>query len=250
MENTVDMNNFDGVLDDAAYMPEETAEPISEISEIANPVPTEEQPKEPGWIKKRVESAAAKAAALAVQETETRLRAEFEAELRPYREAELNRQAESLVASGAIRDKEMALEFLKLKGGQSVSVPATEQSKEYSRDAQGRFAPKQPEPQQQNETDAKLSYRAEFLAAQVEKLQQRGLDVKAVFDNNPEIQRRVLNGEWDFYDVAEAMTQRRTPLPVRQTNGAGFGGNLDISSMTDEQFARLNARLAKGEQFK
>ena len=242
MENTVDMNTFDGVLDDAAFMPEEEqAKPISEIEEA--PV-TEEQPpaKEPGWIKKRIEAANAKVRA--------EMLAEFEKQLAPYREAEMQRQAESLVASGAIKDKEMALEYLKLKGGMSVSAPVTEQPKDYSRDAQGRFAPKQPEAEQQNETDARMQYRAETLAAQANKLQQRGLDVQAVYRSNPEIQRRVLSGEWDFYDVAEAMTERRVPVPVRQTNGAGYGGNLDIASMTDEQFARLNARLAKGEQFK
>lgn len=246
MENTVDMNAFDGVLDDAAFMPEEEiAKPISTIEEA--PV-TEEQPpaNEPGWIKKRIEAANAKVR----EQVRTEMQAEFEKMLAPYREAEMQRQAEALVASGAIKDKEMALEYLRLKGDMSVSAPVTEQPKEYSRDAQGRFAPKQPEAEQQNETDARMQYRAETLAAQANKLQQRGLDVQAVYRSNPEIQRRVLSGEWDFYDVAEAMTERRVPVPVRQTNGAGYGGSLDIASMTDEQFARLNARLAKGEQFK
>lgn len=246
MENTVDMNAFDGVLDDAAFVPEEEqAKPISAIDE---PPVTEEQPpaKEPGWIKKRIEASNAKVR----EEMRAEMQAEIEKVLAPYREAELQRQAEDLVASGAIRDKEMALELLRLRGGKSVSAPAVEQPKDYSRDAQGRFAPKQPEAEQQNETDARMQYRAETLAAQANKLQQRGLDVQAFYRSNPEIQRRVLSGEWDFYDVAEAMTEQRVPVPVRQTNGAGYGGNLDITSMTDEQFARLNARLAKGEQFK
>ena len=108
----------------------------------------------------------------------------------------------------------------------------------------------QQETQPQNETDGEVKFRANMLAAQANKLQQRGLDVKAAYENNPEFQRRVLSGEWDFYDVAEAMTTRRVPQPVRQPNGAGFGGSLDITSMTDEQFAKLNARLAKGDQFR
>lgn len=247
-KNTVDMNAFEGVLDDAAFVPEEEiAKPISEIEEVTEQ-PVEDAPpaKEPGWIKKRIEAANNKVR----EEVRAEMRAEFEAILAPYREAEMQRQAESLVVSGAIKDKEMALEYLKLKGGMNVSAPAEEQPKEYSRDAQGRFAPKQQEPQQQNETDARLKFRAETLAAQAHKLQQRGLDVQSVYQENPEIQRRVLTGEWDFYDVAEAMTTRRVPQPVRHTNGAGFGGGLDIANMSDEQFARLNARLAKGEQFR
>ncbi len=249
MENTVETNNFDGVLDDAAFVPEENAEPISEVAETTV---TEEQPpaKEAGWIKKRVESAVNKAREEVRAEMKAETEAQIAAALAPYLEAEMNRQADDLVNSGAIKTKEMALEYLKLKGGMGVSVRDAERPKEHSRDAQGRFAPKQQESQQQNETDARMKFRAETLAAQANKLQQRGMDVEAFYNNNPEVQRRVLSGEWDFYDVAEAMNTRRVPQPVRQPNGAGFGGSLDITSMTDEQFAKLNARLAKGDQFR
>lgn len=248
MENTVENVNLEGVLDDAAFEPEqEMAEPVSDLNEITEqPVIQEEQPKEPGWMKKRIDAAVSKA----LKEYEQRMNEEFEERVRPFREAEMNRQAEEMVSKGLIKDKDMALEYLKLKGGMSVSAPAAEQTKEISRDAQGRFAPKQQETQPQNETDGEVKFRANMLAAQANKLQQRGLDVKAAYENNPEFQRRVLSGEWDFYDVAEAMTTRKVPQPVRQPNGAGFGGSLDISSMTDEQFAKLNARLAKGDQFR
>ncbi len=249
MENTVENVNLEGVLDDAAFEPEqEMAEPVSDLAEITEqPVAQEEQPtKEPGWIKKRIDAAVAKA----LKENEQRMNDEFEAKIRPFREAEMNRQAEELVTKGVIKDKDMALEYLKLKGGMNVSAPATEQPKEIARDAQGRFAPKQQEAQPQNETDGEVRFRANMLAAQANKLQQRGLDVKAVYENNPEIRRRVLSGEWDFYDVAEAMTTRNVPQPVRQPNGAGFGGGIDITSMTDEQFAKLNANLAKGKLYK
>lgn len=248
MENSVEINNFDGVLDDGAFLPEETAEPVSDLKEITEPDVTEEQPpaKEPGWIKKRIEAANKKVR----EEVRAEMRAEFEAILAPYREAEMGRQADELVTKGVIKDRDTALEYLKLKAGMNVSVPAAEQPKDYSRDAQGRFAPKQQETQAQNETDAEVKYRAKTLAAQASKLQQRGLNVTAAYHTDPEIQRRVLSGEWDFYDVAEAMTTRRVPQPVRYTNGAGFGGGVDISSMSDEQYARLKENLAKGKVYR
>lgn len=248
MENSVDINNFDGVLDDGAFLPEETAEPVSDLKEITEPDVTEEQPpaKEPGWIKKRIEAANKKVR----EEVRAEMRAEFEAILAPYREAEMGRQADELVTKGVIKDRDTALEYLKLKAGMNVSAPAAEQPKDYSRDAQGRFAPKQQETQAQNETDAEVKYRAKTLAAQASKLQQRGLDVTAAYHTDPEIQRRVLSGEWDFYDVAEAITTRRVPQPVRYTNGAGFGGGVDISSMSDEQYARLKENLAKGKVYR
>lgn len=233
MENTVEMN-MQGVLDDAALMPMQEAEPLSDLNEVAEPAQeTETVPaNEPGWLKKRLDKVYQKAA----QETEARLRTEFEAIIAPLRQAELERQADALVSSGEFKTKERAVEYLQLKGGFSATPNATPNATDVPRDAQGRFAPK----------DTENRVRANMLAQQANKIQQnRGLDVMAIFNANPEIQQQVLSGNMDFYDVADYATQRRVPAPMRSTNGAGVN-KVNISTMTDEQFARLNENLAKG----
>lgn len=252
MENTVETMMQQSGLDDAALNPvqETMEEPISDLSEITNPPVTSEastqqdQPpaKEPGWIKKRVDAAAAKAS----RETEARLRAEFDAILAPIRESVMDRQADELVRSGEFKSKERALEYLTLKNNAGTPVPQT-QTKDPARDEQGRFVSQNQEPAPQSGAVDENRIRANFLAQQAEKIKNtRGLDVAAAFQSDPQIQQRVLSGEWDFYDVADAMSQRRTPSPVRTSNGASVGA-MSIASMTDEQFARLNQNLAAGK---
>lgn len=247
MSETVVNQEQGNVLDDAALNPvQDETETLSQLSEITEETQQEapqqaEQPaqKEPGYIRQRVDKAVQKA----LQEQETRLRAEFDAVLAPIRESVYERQAEVLVASGEFKTKERALEYVKLKNGVNVSA-APEQPTEPQRDAQGRFAPK-PQPTE----DATTQARAELLARQAEKIKaNRGLDVMSVFNGNPDIQQKILSGEWDFYDVAESMAQpgRRTPSPIRNPNGASIGA-MTIQNMSDAQFQKLQENLAAGK---
>lgn len=255
MENTVETMAQETVLDDAALSPMQTepAEQISDLSEITN----EAQPssgaaatqneappaKEPGWIRRRVDAATAKA----VKETEERMRAEFEAMLAPLRESMLDRQADELVRTGEVKTKERALEYVQLKNGVKISAPADANATPAARDSLGRFAPKEQPAAESSEMSAVTRARADLLAQQAEKIQQKsGVDVMSAFRDNTDVRQKVLSGEWDFYDVADALSQRRVPMPVRSSNGASFSG-VSIANMTDEQFRRLNENLAAGK---
>lgn len=252
-ENTVEMEQQQqgSVSDDAALVPvqEGEAEPVSSLEEItqmgqeqAEASASEPPKKEPGWIRQRVDKAVAKA----VQETEQRMQAMFHAQLAPLRESMFDRQAEELVASGEFKSKERALEYVKLKAG----VPSTEvqQSAEQPRDDQGRFV------SQKTDSDAEVMARAKLLAAQANKIKDsKGLDVAALFNTDPDVKAKILSGEWDFYDVAEAMSKprRRVPSPVRSTNGAAQDSNVAraINNMTDAQFDRLLKNLEEGKVY-
>ena len=71
LKNTVEMQQMESVPDDAVQAPEETSEPISSLME-AEPT-AKEQPKEPGWIKGRVDAAVRKATAELTAQYEERL---------------------------------------------------------------------------------------------------------------------------------------------------------------------------------
>lgn len=204
----------------------------------------EEQPKqqpettgtEPGWIKKRVGAAVDKA----IRETEQRIRAEYDAKLAPLMERMLEQDALALMESGKVKDLETAKELVRYRQGQP-QVAA-----EQPRNEKGQFSPRQ---------DSADDIRADMLAKQAQKVKTvRGIDVMAEFNNNEEIRQKVLTGEWDFYDVADAVKEqqatRKAPAPMRSSNGASGAEKSTIASMTDEQFKRLNKRLEEGARFK
>ena len=259
VENTVENNNVQqAVQDDAVLEPmqEQEEQAISSLDEITEPEQqqdngqqsTQEQPakSEPGWMRKKMDAAVSKA----LQEQETRLRAEFAASLEPLRESMYERQADALVASGEIKTKEMALKYVKAMAGIPSSEPDQKPQNQQPRTPDGRFASNQ----QQAEPDAETKARARFLAAQADKIKNsRGLDVAALFQTDPDVKDKVLSGEWDFYDVAEAMNQpkRRVPSPVRSSNSAMLSDSMAdaIMNMSDAQFDRLNENLAKGKVY-
>lgn len=209
MENTVE--NIEGiVLDDAVQAPE--TQDMAEVETEAQPI--EPQAKEPGWISARVNDA--------VRKAEERIRAEYEAKLAPLYETMMDRQAQDLVEQGEFRSIDRAKEYVRMKGGY--------------------------EPQEEaEEEDPYLSAKADFLAKQAEKIKaNRGLDVMAVFNSDPDIKQRVLSGDMDFYDVAETM--KRPLSPVRNPNG-GNTNVMSIQGMSDEQFARLQKNLSGGKRY-
>ena len=246
MENTVEQILAGSVQDDAAQAQQENTQPLSEFmnEQKKQAQPEAPAPKEPGWIKQRVNAAVDKA----VAEAEARVAARYEAMLAPMRESLMDREAQELFASGEFKTLERAKEYVRLKNGVPVTQEASEpQRSAPERDAQGRFV------KQEQPSDPVTQAKADLLAKQAQKIMNtQGVDVMAAFQSDPNVQAKVLSGEWDFYDVAQELTGRagrRAPAPVYPPNSAGNPGGLSVANMSDEQFDRLNQSLASGRRY-
>ena len=218
-----------------------TAEPEQAADEQPNePEPESPPAKEPGYVKQRVEKAVARATA----ETEARLRAEFNAQMAPIMERLLVEDAKELVRNGEFKSLETATEYLRLKQGMPGKTDNAPQGQ--PRNENGQFAPKQ------NNGDAATQARIDMLRHQADRIKEnRGVDVIAEFNNNPDVKKRIIAGEIDFYDVADEMSSRpkksKPPAPMRSPNGAATDQQVNaIMSMTDEQFAALQRRVKNG----
>lgn len=247
MIEQVENLTLESVLDDSAQAPENTGtlDSIAEEVPAAKTEPEEAPAKEPGWIKQRV----SKAVDRAVREAEQRVRAEYEAMLAPIREDVMDRQAKELVASGEFKSLDRAKEYVRLKNGNVAPSTEEEPKEQPQRDSQGRFTAKQ---QDNAPNDAMTRARSELLAAQAHKINTtRGVDVMQIFNSDPEVQKRVLSGEWDFYDVAEnaAAPRNSAPAMMRSSNGSGTQSGVSIANMTDEQFRRLQENLSHGRRY-
>ena len=234
--------------DDAAQAQQENTQPLSEFmnEQKTQTQPEAPAPKEPGWIKQRVSAAVDKA----VAEAEARVAARYEAMLAPMRESLMDREAQELFASGEFKTLERAKEYVRLKNGvpaQQESAKTEPQKSAPERDAQGRFV------RQEQPDDPVTQAKADLLARQAQKIMNtQGVDVMTAFQNDPDVQAKVLSGEWDFYDVAQELTGRagrRAPAPVYSPNSAGNQAGLSVANMSDEQFDRLNQSLASGRRY-
>lgn len=245
VENTMPIDNAqtDAAQDQGESLESIAAEVPSEQPEAAPAAEDQAPAKEPGWIKNRIDKAVSKA--------EQRIRAEYEAKLAPLYESIYDRQAEELVAAGEFKTLSMAKEYVRMKNGIPAQQPSQEAPAQETpvkdaapRDAQGRFAPRQDAP------DPVFQARADLLVRQADKIRNnRGIDVMSVFNSDPDVKTKVLSGEWDFYDVADAVRESRTaPVPIRSANGGAPGG-FDIARMTDAQFKKLQENLASGHRY-
>ena len=191
---------------------------------------------EPGYVRSRIDKAVAKA----IAETEARMQAMFDQQMAPYKEQMIAMEAQELVRTGKVKDLETAKELVRYRQGQPAQQ---EQPQQQPRNAQGQFAPKQTE-------DPGTSARIDMLQHQAGKIkEQRGIDVIAEFQKNEEVKKKVVSGEWDFYDVAEHMGQpkKKTPAPMRSPNGANGYQQLNaIDTMSDEQFEKLEKKVSGG----
>lgn len=193
--------------------------------------------KEPGYVKKRIESAVAKA--LADYE------AKMEARYAPLQERLFEMDAQELVRSGKVKDLETAKELVRYRNGMPAAPAAEPQQ---PRNAQGQFTR-----QEQPTSDPATSARIDMLQHQANRIKANGgPDVIDEFKTNPEIRQKVINGEMDFYEVAEQMRsspKRKAPSPMRSPNGASGSQKTAIDNMTDEQFARLEKRISEGARY-
>ena len=210
-------------------------EEYSEEEEEETPEP--EPPKEPGWIKQRVQKAVDKAVAQALAAQQE----QFNAQIAPLIAKMQEDEAQELVRSRKIADIETAREFVRLKNGQQAPV---EVPKQQPRNEQGQFASRE-----QIETDTRITE----LKKQADKIKSKGgPDVISEFMNNEDIKRRVVSGELDFYDVADMMKakpKRKPPSPMRSPNGAANITPNAFISMSDEQFDRIEKQLDKGVRY-
>lgn len=248
-ENMVDQQNTDAAVDDTlpeGLVEETDASEVSAESFIedledtkpAEDTPNEQAPQgtsEPGWIKKRVNTAVQKAIAA---ERES-IRAEYESQFAPLRERLYEMEAQELVRSGKVKDLETAKELVAYRNGQPKAAPQASPGDDQLRDDKGRYASRE---------DAATSAQISMLQHQADQIKSRGgPDVIAEFQSNEEVRKAVIKGEMDFYDVAEKMKSRkRPPSPSRTPNGANSYGPTTIENMTDEQFARMDKMLDEG----
>ena len=113
-------------------------------------------------------------------------------------------------------------------------------------EAQKHLPVQENQPAQQPEENMQLKLRAQELITQARTiLAVAQADVMALYNTDPEVRTRILNGEWDFIDVWKQMKPvQQLPAPVRSANG-GVGA-MNIGGMNDQQFEKLNEMLKRG----
>lgn len=230
----------DGVIEEED---ESETEDLSSLTDAAEEQEhAEEQPKqepkakEPGYVKQRIDKAVQKA----IAETRAEMQAEFDRQMAPIREKMLTDEAKELVKQGEFKSLERAKEYLQLKQGIAPNTQPEKQPEQQPRNDKGQYAPKE---------DPATTARIRMLAHQADKIKaSRGIDVISEYNNNPEIQKKIISGEMDFYDVADQMkgTKRNPPAPMRSPNGASGHSPNAIENMSSEQFKRMEKRISEG----
>lgn len=209
-------------------------EPIEESEAPAEEQPESRGTNEPGYVQKRIERALARER----DNIKAELKAEMEAQYAPIKERLLEMDAQELVRKGIVKDLETAKELVRYRNGQAQPAKV-----EQPRQSNGQFAPKE---------DPAVSARIDMLSHQADKIKaSTGLDVIEVFSNNEEIKRKVIDGEMDFYDVAEGMKapKKRPPSPSRSPNGASNVTPNAFATMSSEQFQRMERQIDRGVRY-
>ena len=225
-------------LADVIGAQEGVQEQVQTTAASNEPIPAQE----PGWYAKR------RAKDRADWEAENNAKmAPVLSQLAQLQEYRIGVEADKLVASGKISDRDMAIEYLRNKEGLPAQNPAATTP---PRDEHGRFVSNNPAP---TEIPSDVQQRANELFAQAQTLQKfSGVDVLSIYRSNPEYMERVNSGEWDMADVLKASRSNPAPAqpeyapaPVRSSNGSGIG-SVNFRNMTAEQFNKLNEALSRG----
>ena len=231
------------LVEEEADEPDQTLDSLMGDEDQPQQKKPEQGPSEPGYIRQRIDKAVAKA----LEQERGNIRAEYEAQFAPLREKLLDMEAKELVASGQVKDLDIAKELVRLRNGMPTAAPAPAAPAEQPRDSQGRFVARQ------QQGDPVTSARIAMLQHQADAIKaDGGPDVIKEFQTNEDIKRRVISGEMDFHDVAKYMKspqRRRPPAPTRSPNGANAVNPNAISSMTDEQFERMERNIDKGARY-
>lgn len=230
---------------------EETEEPAETLDSLMGEEGDEETAEEqeperkgtsePGYVQKRIDKALARQKDTMRQELMTELTAELEARYAPIRERLLEMDAQELVRKGEVKNLELARELLRYRQGQPAPQARPEKAEQ----------PEQGDPAQ----DPAISARIDMLDHQQKAIREKtGIDVMEVFNTDKSIRDRITSGEIDFYDVADMIKnqpqgKRRPPAPTRSSNGASGQSPNAIENMTDEQFARMEKKIAEGARY-
>ena len=250
MEFESNVENQEGIgIDDVFQAPESAPQggdgpSLAEVlgQDTAQQAPPEqgaEQTKvqtEPGWMKARIEKAVQKELARVQQEAENRIRAEYA----PFREMLLQQEADKLVSSGKITDPALALQFVKMQKGESIDAPAAKPAKQDPEPEQTQT----PAPDPMTEKYGKM-----LLSQALYIKEQGGPDVMAAYENDPEIQAKVLAMEWDFEDVANHLVSigaKRKMPPATRTANVGGPKHFSIENMGRDDLNKLDEQLSKG----
>lgn len=254
VENEFDNGSADDAQEDGLIEEQDESESLDTIvDEDVEEAPAGEEQEdnrsrgtsEPGWFKHRWEKEVGKLSARIRDE----VRNEYEQQFAPLRERLIEMDAKELVASGKVKDLEIAKELIRLRNNQPAT-PAEQPTDNggQPRGDDGRFAPKG-----ESLETAKTEARIAMLQHQADQIvAEGGPDVIAEFRSNKDIERRVITGEMDFYDVAREMKQgerKKPPAPMRSPNGASGSEKSTIASMSDEQFERLEKKIKGGARY-
>lgn len=231
-------------LDEAMEVLSDDADEQGESTEEEPVQQDDQQPdqpkvKEPGYVRKRIDAAVNK-----VREEYEPVITSLREQLASLNDRFLKEDARELVRNGEFKSVETAEEYLRMKRG--LPAPAIEEPKGQPRNANGQFAPKT-----DNGTDAATMARIDMLKHQAAAIKERqGVDVIAAFNNDPNVKKRIIAGEADFYDIANEMAKSKRakpPAPMRSPNGAATTqpGN-DLMNMSSEAFKRLEQRIQTG----
>ena len=232
---------------------EDTAESLDSLTDEEAPEQPEEQraepqgtgDREPGYVQKRIDRALARERASIIEQ----VKAEMEAQYAPIRERLLEADAKEMVRRGEVKDIETAKELLRYRQGQAPQAAQPEQAPQ-PRNERGQFS-------SSNQLDAQTSERIDRLAEQADAIKaMTGIDVIDVFSKDEEIKAKVTSGEMDFIELAKQLQKeqeqpkRHPPAPTRSPNGASGSSNPNaISSMSDEQFERMERRIKEGARY-
>lgn len=238
-------------------MPHESAPVLPTVSDVIGGVstaqdqdmaatPDESSRPEPGYLAGKRAKWRAEWENEHTQEV-TKLRGELDT----LREYVINDQADKLVASGKVTDRELALELSRSRNGYGAKPEVTNTpTAERPRDAQGRFVSQNPN--NNPEIPNSIQIRANELFEQARTLQKfSGVDVLSVYRSNPEYVEKINSGEWDMTDVLTAYNQsgqRSIPTPVRNAHTGGIKP-VDFRNMSSEQFEKLNRALESGGKY-
>lgn len=208
----------------------------------------------------------------AMAELEGRFSAMLEAQLAPYRALYEQQAVASIMREYPNMPEEIAKELAQARAAKALTaqpepaqnpVDTAQSPQERQRDSQGRFVSAQaadgPEADADADDQAAMQRRVQAKARQLQQQageirQAYGIDMLALFQNDEEIKRGIVDEDRDFYwgltilDRRQGGTRKSSPPPVVRTpNFTGTSGT-SFADMPSDQFKQVQERLRRGER--